>query len=97
MIKLSNGVEVSEETVVNALKKAGITTEPVHIFKPGNICFYTSGNKREKSNWRMIVKTKEGIGAVDANGEFIAADMSQESLRDKYEYAGTFYETMTIK
>ena len=28
MITLSNGVEISEETVVNALRKAGIETEP---------------------------------------------------------------------
>jgi hypothetical protein len=29
MIKLSNGVEISEDTVVNALRKAGIRTEPI--------------------------------------------------------------------
>lgn len=28
MIKLSNGVEISEDTVVSALKKAGIKVEP---------------------------------------------------------------------
>ena len=28
MIKLSNGVEISEQTIVNALKKAGIDVKP---------------------------------------------------------------------
>lgn len=31
MIKLSTGVEVSEETVVNALKAAGISVELKHV------------------------------------------------------------------
>lgn len=43
MIKLSNGVEISEDTVVSALKKAGISVEPKPKLKQVKIhCFRAS-------------------------------------------------------
>lgn len=64
MIKLSNGVELSENTIVAALEKAGINVEPVkpkHIFKPGDVA------KRDNL-WRLIISFKGTLYAVDKYG-----------------------------
>jgi len=59
MMKLSNGVEISEDTVVSALKKVGINVEPSkpkHIFKAGDMA--KSGNF---SNSKRIILLISGL------------------------------------
>lgn len=65
MIKLSNGVEISEDTVVAALKAAGINIEPVkpeHIFEVGDVANTPDGG------WRFIVLIDSKLIAVNQNG-----------------------------
>lgn len=45
MIKLSTGVEISEDTIISALKKAGINTEPPEP-KFGDFVKYRGGDVR---------------------------------------------------
>jgi len=52
LIRLSNGVEISENTIVAALEKAGIETkppEPKHIFEAGDVA-------KSNGEWRIIVR-----------------------------------------
>ena len=56
MIYLSNGVEVSEDTIVSALKKAGINVEPKHVFEAGDVV--ESGNF---SNRKRIILQIDGM------------------------------------
>ena len=65
MIKLSNGVELSESTVISALKKAGINVEPKHIFRAGDVvncgCYHKSK--------RIIIRQSDGkLIAIDEDG-----------------------------
>ena len=46
MIKLSNGVELSEDTVVAALKKAGIETNPPEPKFGDIVTFHKNGDRR---------------------------------------------------
>lgn len=69
MIKLSNGVEISEDTVVSALKKAGINVEPKHIFETGDVA-YCEG-KIDSDNWRLIVEIHRILYSVDNAGNYI--------------------------
>lgn len=65
MIRLSNGVEISEDTVISALKKAGISVEPKpkkHIFKAGDVVEPSWGGRR------VIVDVYGVLHAVDKNG-----------------------------
>jgi len=62
MIKLSNGVELSEDTVVSALKKSGIKVEPEHIFRHGEIVENRYGDKR------ILVRVNGKLQSIDKNG-----------------------------
>lgn len=65
MITLSNGVELSESTVVSALKKAGISVEPKpkkHIFKAGDVA------RNEDGEWRLIVRVCGTLYGIDKRG-----------------------------
>lgn len=88
MIKLSNGVEVSEETVVSALKKAGISVEPKHIFRQGDVA-HLRGNSDWPTEWRLIInRGYKGLYSVDYHG-VIQGDGSQAYFeRYKYVYSG---------
>lgn len=62
MIKLSTGVEISENTVINALQKAGISVElPKHIFQAGDVA-------KANGEWRFIVKFEDVLYSVDKYG-----------------------------
>ena len=65
LIKLSNGVEISEDTIVAALEKAGIETkppEPKHIFEAGDVAI------TEYAEWRFIVRVDGKTYSVNKNG-----------------------------
>lgn len=65
MIKLSSGVEISEETVVAALKKVGIETEPSkpkHIFEAGDVA------TTKYENWRFVIRIDGKIQSVNKYG-----------------------------
>ena len=62
LIKLSNGVELSEDTVVAALKKAGIETNPPES-KFGDIVTFRNGDRRI---W--LYDNKGKLGAFDRYG-----------------------------
>jgi len=93
MIKLSNGVELSEETVISALetiivalKKTRIEVnppEPGHEFRPGDVAYF---NGRETpSCWRFIT---DGLKSVSSDG-FINGEGTQEYFhKNNYKYAG---------
>lgn len=66
MIKLSTGVEISEETVVSALKAAGINIEPKHIFAAGDVA-QVFGNKSPGS-WRLIVLIDSKLYSINQLG-----------------------------
>ena len=69
MIKLSDGVEISEDTVISALKKAGISVELKHIFQRGDIAYNEVGSKVHNSeDWRFIVSVNGWLCSVDKNG-----------------------------
>jgi len=84
MITLSTGVEISEETVISALKKAGISVEPKHIWKAGDVA-YRRGIQN-LNNWRLIVRINGELlsinhcGAVRTNSKYF-------DIYD-YKYAG---------
>ena len=63
MIKLSTGVEVSEETVISALKKAGISVEPKHIFRAGDVAIPGTS-----TDWRFIINVGGHLRSVNKNG-----------------------------
>lgn len=87
MIELSNGVEISEDTVVSALKKAGISVEPKHVFRAGDVV---------KTNWeldskRIIIHVYGGnLIAVDIHGSQHGSDADSDGkFRGcHYEYVG---------
>lgn len=86
MIRLSNGVEISEATVVSALKKAGINIEPKHIFKAGDIA------KTPHGDWRFIVRIGANLHAINRNGCELGAYAPEEGQEHfekfNYKYAG---------
>ena len=86
MIKLSNGVELSEETVISALKKAGIEVnppEPGHEFRPGDVAYFDGYECPEC--WRFITV---GLKSVSSDG-FINGEGTQEYFhKNNYKYAG---------
>jgi len=67
LIKLSNGVEISEDTIVAALEKAGIETkppEPKHIFEAGDVA-------KSEGEWRIIIKVKGELQSFTTDGYYI--------------------------
>lgn len=85
MIKLSNGVELSEDTVVSALKKAGINVEPKRVFKYGDVV--AAG----MTGIRIIINTYAGVLiAVDKHGVQRGNDADKDGrFRDcGYKYVG---------
>ncbi len=65
MIKLSTGVEISEDTVISALKKAGINVEPKHIFKAGDVAY---AGQESPANWRLISLINHKLYGINQNG-----------------------------
>ena len=86
MIKLSTGIEVSEETVISALKKVGINVEPKHVFAKGDIA-QVFGNK-SPGGWRLIISHGSGLRSVNQCG-FIQGDGTQEYFEyNGYKFVG---------
>jgi hypothetical protein len=86
LIKLSNGVEISEETVVAALEKAGIETKPKpeHIFEAGDVA-YVDG-VCEPGNWRLIASIAGKLKSVNQCG-WIQGDGTQQYFKNNhYQY-----------
>lgn len=69
MIKLSNGVELSEDTVVSALKKSGIKVEPE---RPPRVLLYgtTKGNDNDVYLRVYQCGDKVKIESVTKNGSW---------------------------
>lgn len=88
MIKLSTGVEISEDTVISALKKAGISVEPKHVFNKGDVAYNETNNKIDKpKDWRLIVGVNGKLCSVDSYG--ILQGWEQKYFeRNNYVYAG---------
>jgi hypothetical protein len=88
VFELSNGVEISEDTVINALKKAGISVEPpkpYYVFKAGDVAYY--GSDRVSSNWRFIVKIKDDLYGINQCG--VSCSIGQSDFEEcNYRYAG---------
>ena len=84
MIRLSNGVEISEDTVVAALKKAGISVEPKHVFKAGDVAEPSWGGRR------IIVRINNTLHAVNLNG-LRCSSLVQKS---GYKYIGKLSDMM---
>lgn len=84
MIKLSNGVEVSEDAVVSALNKAGINVEPPkpkYIFKAGDVA------RNENNETRIIVRVNGALKSFSKHGTSIS-DGQQDFERFDYKYVG---------
>ena len=84
MIKLGNGVEISEDTVVAALKKAGIETKPPeskHIFGAGDVA------KNEDGEWRFIVYVNGKLYSVDRGG-YSLSEGQKSFERWGYQFVG---------
>ena len=94
MIKLSTGVELSEDTVVSALKKVGINVEPEHIFKAGDV----AETKWSEDTERIIVHTYDGnLIAVDTDGHQRGNDKDNDGrFRDcHYKYIGRLSDMLS--
>lgn len=86
MIKLSNGVELSEDTVVSALKKAGINVEPKHIFEAGDVAYV--GSMKSPYDWRLIFSFTGSLYSVNQAG-YKQGDGTQGYFeRNHYKYVG---------
>lgn len=84
MIKLSTGTEVSEDTVVSALKKAGINVEPPkpkHIFQAGDVA------RSKYGYWRLIIKINGKLYAVDKYG-YVMGEHSSKIGQEHFEEFG---------
>jgi len=101
MIKLSSGVELSEDTVVAALKKAGISVEPrrsptasvpKHIFKAGDVAYY--GGIESLGNWRFIVSAGGKLYAIGSNGLPTGSYSQKDFEYHHYKYAGKQYDLL---
>lgn len=91
MIKLSNGVEISENTVVSALKKAGISVEPKpkkHIFSAGDMA------KNDMGLWRLIVRISGKNYSVDRYGTYQGQGQGHFEALD-YKYVGKLSNTVS--
>ena len=86
MIKLSNGVEISEDTVISALKKAGINVEPKHVWEAGDVA-YIYGDK-SPSCWRLIVLINGKLYSINQLG-YKQGNGTQEYFgRSGYKFVG---------
>ena len=84
LIRLSNGVEISEDTIVAALEKAGIETklpETKHIFEAGDVAYVDGTNKCQ--DWRLIVSINGKLKSVNRNG-WIQGNGTQEYFKNNY-------------
>ncbi len=81
MIKLSSGVELSESTVISALKKAGISVEPKHVFEVGDIA-------TRYGEWRFIVKIDGKLTSVGENGYTSGSYDQKDFEYHCYKYVG---------
>jgi hypothetical protein len=68
MIKLSTGVEISEDTVISALKKAGISVEPKPA--PKKVRLYEEGCEGDDIFLKVVNDICRGVDVsiVDSNG-----------------------------
>ena len=82
MIKLSNGTEISEDTVISALKKAGISVEPKHIFQAGDVA--TSGTT---TYWRFIIQVDGKLYSVGKNG-YVCGTGQDCFTENEYKFVG---------
>lgn len=88
LIKLSNGVEISEDTIVAALQKAGIETnlsEPQHIFEAGDVA--KKLNSIFHNNWRFIVRFREELHSFDSKGLYMSTGQDRFEL-ENYKFIG---------
>jgi len=87
MIRLANGVEISEETIVAALEKAGIETKPKpkqHIFEAGDVAKHPT---TFPGKWRFIVWFKGELKSFDESGYYMST--GQEKFENEgYEFVG---------
>lgn len=90
MIKLSTGIEISEDTIISALKKAGISVEPKHVFSRGDIAYAHNGVKygKNKSDWRFIVQLDGKLHGFDRWGNYSGSCGQVQFESNNYEYAG---------
>lgn len=86
IIKLSNGVEISEETVVNALKKAGISVEPKHVFNAGDVA-KVFGNTSPGS-WRLIASIDGKLYSINQLGYKQGDGTQQYFEHNGYKFVG---------
>lgn len=87
MFKLSNGVEISEETVISALKKSGICVEPKHVWAPGDVA-YVDGDANYPVSWRLIISINGELKAANQLG-WVQGDGSQKYFeRNGYKFVG---------
>jgi hypothetical protein len=84
LIKLSNGVEISEETVVIALEKAGIETKSKHIFEAGDVAYIDGINI--PSDWRLIISVEGRLRSVNQNGYVQGNGTQQYFENNHYQY-----------
>lgn len=83
MIRLSNGVEISEDTVVSALKKSGISVKPKpkHIFEAGDVA------KHPYLGLRIILNIGEKLKSFDQDGCYLSTGQ-EEFDNESYKYVG---------
>lgn len=91
MIKLSTGVEISEDTVVSALKKAGISVEPKHVFEAGDVAV----NEGEADIWRFIIRIDGRLCGVDRHG-FNNGKGQKYFEAHNYKFVGKLSDTIPI-
>jgi len=100
MIKLSSGVEISEQTVLSALQSAGIEVKPKHIFESGDVAYY--GGRESKDDWRFMVRINGKLYSVNLGGAEAALfnhnlNHSQKYFeRNNYKFAGKLRDLIEI-
>lgn len=86
LIKLSNGIEISEDTIMSALKKVGIGTnlpEPTkYIFRAGDIA------KNKHGKWRLIVSVGGILLSVDEDGRELLTSGQEKFEHYGYQFIG---------
>jgi len=88
MFKLSNGVMISEDTIVAALEKAGIETKPKHVFKAGDVAM-------SYGNWRFIVHVEGKLHSVNKRG--VKCSIGQDEFEYyNYQYVGKLEDLLKL-
>lgn len=96
MIKLSTGVEVSEETVISALKKAGISVESKYVFKAGDVAYNEiNGKSHSSDDWRFIVNIDGKLCSICAPGTLQGWEQKYFE-RNNYVYAGRQSDLLSV-